>query len=129
MNFDYSTTTTAEMPAGFAAAYYITMIVICVVAIVATWKIFTKAGEAGWKCLIPIYNIYTEIKLFWDTNPVLMTVLMFVPIVNIVIALILSYKMCAAFGKGVGFFILMLFFAPIAYLILAFGNADYLGPQ
>lgn len=33
-------------------------IVLTVLFIVALWKVFTKAGEPGWKCLIPIYNIY-----------------------------------------------------------------------
>ena len=32
--------------------------IITVLTIVALWKMFTKAGEAGWKCLIPIYNVY-----------------------------------------------------------------------
>jgi hypothetical protein len=26
---------------------------------------FTKAGEAGWKSIIPIYNIYVAFKLCW----------------------------------------------------------------
>ena len=114
---------------GASAGTLIGMLIGCVIGIVIWWKIFTKAGEAGWKSIIPIYNIYTMVKLFWDTNAVLMTILMFVPIVNMVIALILMYKMCKAFDKGVGFFILMLLFAPIALLILAFGSADYVGPQ
>lgn len=36
----------------------IVSLVICVALVVAYWKIFTKAGEAGWKSLIPIYNGY-----------------------------------------------------------------------
>lgn len=105
-------------------------LIISVLALVAMWKLFSKAGEAGWKSIIPIYNIYTAVKLFWaNANPVLMTVLMFVPLVNIIIALILSYKIIASFGKGVGFFILSLLFSPIPQLILAFGSAQYIGPQ
>lgn len=30
-----------------------------IILIVAQWKVFEKAGEKGWKSLIPIYNIYT----------------------------------------------------------------------
>ena len=29
------------------------------------WKIFVKAGEPGWKCLIPFYGSYVIYKLFW----------------------------------------------------------------
>lgn len=31
---------------------------VAVLTLVAMWKVFTKAGEPGWKCLIPVYNIY-----------------------------------------------------------------------
>ena len=40
----------------FAIIYYILLIV-------AEWKIFKKAGEAGWKSLIPIYNTYIIYKI------------------------------------------------------------------
>jgi len=34
-----------------------------ILGIVAMWRIFTKAGEAGWKSLIPIYNTYILWKI------------------------------------------------------------------
>lgn len=34
-----------------------------ILTVIATWKIFKKAGEAGWKCLIPIYNTYIMYKI------------------------------------------------------------------
>ena len=39
-----------------AAIYYILLII-------AEWKIFKKAGEAGWKSLIPFYNTYIIYKI------------------------------------------------------------------
>lgn len=30
--------------------------------IIANWRIFTKAGEAGWKSIIPIYGDYISYK-------------------------------------------------------------------
>ena len=38
-------------------------IMFAVLQIIAAWKIFEKAGEKGWKCLIPIYNIYIAFKI------------------------------------------------------------------
>ena len=32
--------------------------IFLVLLIVAVWNIFENAGVAGWKALIPIYNIY-----------------------------------------------------------------------
>ena len=34
-----------------------------VISVIATWKIFKKAGEPGWKAIIPIYNIYMLYKI------------------------------------------------------------------
>ena len=33
------------------------------ITVIATWKIFKKAGEPGWKSIIPIYNIYMLYKI------------------------------------------------------------------
>ena len=33
-------------------------ILFAVLQIIAAWKVFEKAGEKGWKSLIPFYNIY-----------------------------------------------------------------------
>ena len=40
-------------------------LVIWVLLIIAYWKMFTKAGEKGWKSIIPIYNIYVAFTLCW----------------------------------------------------------------
>lgn len=36
---------------------------IAVFSIVCMWKVFAKAGEGGWKILIPIYNEYIRFKI------------------------------------------------------------------
>ena len=38
-------------------------IAVLIVSIIAMWKIFEKAGEKGWKALIPIYNTYILFKI------------------------------------------------------------------
>ncbi|MBR3368615.1 hypothetical protein IKG45_02370 [Candidatus Saccharibacteria bacterium] len=37
-----------------------------ILVIIGTWKILEKAGEQGWKALIPFYNSYTLYKVFWE---------------------------------------------------------------
>ena len=46
-----------------------------------------------------------------------------------VLDLIATYKLFKSFGKGIGIFILYLFFPFIALLILGFGQAKYTKPQ
>ena len=53
---------------------------------------------------------------------------MFIPVVNIVIAIIIIFDMAKVFGKGTGFGFGLLFLSIIFYAILAFGDARYLGP-
>ncbi|MGN1372829.1 MAG: DUF5684 domain-containing protein [Candidatus Coproplasma sp.] len=35
---------------------------VYILIVAAEWKMFTKMGEKGWKCLIPVYNLYIMLK-------------------------------------------------------------------
>ena len=40
-----------------------TSLIVLVLYIAATWRILEKAGEKGWKALVPIYNAYMLMKI------------------------------------------------------------------
>ena len=72
----YTYTTTAA-DTGFWAAFAGAMIfvalislAIAVVSIIGMWKMFTKAGEEGWKSIIPVYNAITFIRCirYWKAR-------------------------------------------------------------
>ena len=71
---DINTLTPSEAAAAGGAAGAIVgmtvafMVVLYVITVIATWKIFKKAGEPGWKCLIPIYNYYLMYKIVGMKN-------------------------------------------------------------
>lgn len=113
--------------AGILAAYAVLILVLVVLEIVGLWKMFAKAGEAGWKSLIPIYNVYILFKISMGNGWLFL--LMLIPVVNIVISIIMLVKLCAAFGKGAGFTVGMIFFQTIFMMILGFGSAQYIGPN
>ena len=112
---------------AFSGASLLVSLVLTVALVIALWKIFEKAGEAGWKSLIPFYNTYILFKISWGNG--LLFLLMFVPCVNVVVAFIMYWKLCKAFDQGAGMFVLMIFLAPVAWLVLGFGSAQYIGPQ
>lgn len=56
------------MLGSIITAAVITGLVFSVLMIIANWKIFEKAGEKGWKALIPIYNTYIMFKIVDMTN-------------------------------------------------------------
>ena len=109
-----------------ALAFFVLYLAILVFVIVALWKVFAKAGQPGWACLIPIFNIYIMTKI--AGRPWWWLLLLFIPIVGFVIAIILLIDIAKSFGKGVGFAI-GLILLPIVFMpILGFGSAQYHGP-
>lgn len=98
---------------------------LLIFVIVAMWKVFIKAGQPGWGVIIPIYNIYLLCKI--AGKPGWWVLLLFIPIVNLIIAILVALGVAANFGKGAGFGIGLFFLPFIFYPILAFGDATY-GP-
>ena len=118
-----------SMYASQGASTVSTMIslAISILMIIAWWKIFEKAGEAGWKAIIPILNVYVLFKIAWGSGWKFL--LLIIPLVNIIILFIVFWKLARAFGQSTGMCVLMLFLSNIVMLILAFGSAEYIGPQ
>ena len=106
-------------------AIYLALIVL---SIAAMWKLFEKAGEAGWKSIIPIYNAYILFKLAGRNGWGIL--LMLIPIVNIVIWIMVAIDLAKHFGKSTAFGVLGLVLFPfVGYLMLGFGEAKYVGPK
>lgn len=57
----------AAIVGGIAGAtigmFVVVLLIFYVLLVIAGWKILKKAGEPGWKILIPIYNIYMLLKI------------------------------------------------------------------
>ena len=131
--------------AGFGLIAWIIAFVWWLIKTIALWKAFTKAGEAGWKAIIPIYHTYIEYKIagmknwFWYgllIAFVLWLIAGFVPeqqqlFTNIacavvwIIYIVVTFKFARKFGWGVFTSILFVLFYPICILILGFGNSKY----
>ena len=109
------------------STYFIVILILSVVMIVALWKIYAKAGEPGWASIVPFYCNYVLFKIAMGNGWLFL--LLFVPVVNIVFGIMVYFKLASAFGKGVGFGFGLLFLTPIFILILAFGSAEYIGVQ
>ena len=58
----------SALSTGAVVANVIISLALTALAIIAYWRIFVKAGEEGWKAIIPFYNAYTAMKLFWKTS-------------------------------------------------------------
>ena len=126
-------TTTFSLEALFAFLGAFLGIIIAAVAtfslimLIANWKILTKAGEKGWKVLIPFYNYWTFFKI--AGLPPALSLLLLVPVVNFVVLIVFYVYLSRAFGKS-GFYALGLVFLNFIFtLILAFDKSVYIGAQ
>ncbi len=97
-----------------------------ILMIASAWKVFVKAGQPGWACLVPIYNAVIILKIVG--KPVWWIVLMLIPVVSFVIAIIIAIELAKRFGKGTGFGVGLALLGFIFLPILAFGDARYQGP-
>ena len=98
--------------------------VVYIILAIALWKVFTKAGEAGWLAIIPIVNVFVLVKIaglsMW------FALLYLVPIANLILHIIVALRVGKAFGKDAVFSVFLLWlFSLIGYLILGFGSATY----
>ena len=105
------------------AIFLLVYLVILVISIAGCWKMFVKAGQPGWGILIPIYNVYLMIKI--AGRPGWWLILMFIPLVNVIMGIIVTADVARNFGKGIGFVLGMIFLGFIFYPILGFGSAEY----
>lgn len=111
----------------FGGGMLLFWLVLLVLVIIGGWKVFEKAGQPGWAILVPFYNLYILLKI--AGRPGWWLVLYFIPLVNLVIAIVVAIDVAKAFGQSAlfGFFLIFLF-AGLGYLILGFGSYRYLGP-
>ncbi|MBQ9383684.1 MAG: hypothetical protein IJT87_05560, partial [Ruminiclostridium sp.] len=106
--------------AGGASIFFILAVIFFyVLLVIADWKIFSKAGEAGWKSLIPIYNMYILFKIVYGKG--IKFLLLLVPLLGQIIGIVMCFRLAQVFGKGAGFGVGMLLLPNIFSLILAFG--------
>lgn len=99
---------------------------IAVLCIIAQWKIYEKAGQPGWACIIPIYNYIILLRIVG--KPWWWLLLMIIPIVNIIYLVWMLNMLSKSFGKDEGFTVGLIFLGFIFYPILGFGGAKYIGP-
>jgi len=132
---------------GFFSILVFISLILLVIYILAYWFILSKAGEPGWKALIPFYSTYTVFKLTWNTKmfalymglAVITNILVWMggtaaasylfSLGTMVVSILSCVKLGLSFGKGPGFIIGLVFLNPIFLLILAFDGSRYLGPE
>ena len=91
------------------------------------WKVFQKGGLAGWKCLVPFYNLYCLTVI--ARLPWWYFLLMLIPWVGGFIFIYVYYKITQNFWKVIVFFLcfffLCFFFLKFIFFIVMFFLTSY----
>ena len=98
-----------------------------VLFVAGLWCMFVKAGEEGWKAIIPIWNTLIILKIvgrqwWW-------IILFLIPIVGFILWIIVANDLSKSFGRGVGTTLGLIFLTPIFVMIIGFGESQYTGPS
>ena len=110
----------------FGGVTWLVGLMIWILLVVANWKIFEKAGEAGWKSIIPIYSSYILFKIIYGNGWKFLLVL--VPLLNIIVSIAMYIRLAQVYGHGTLFALGLLFFPNVFTLILGFDSSVYQGP-
>jgi len=103
----------------------VAMIALMIVTVIGMYKAFEKAGLIGIACIVPIWNIICLVQL--AGKPIWWILLLFIPIVSIIVAIVISISTAENYGKSALFGIGLAFLPFIFWPILGFGDAKYRG--
>jgi hypothetical protein len=110
-----------------SAATWIFYLAFYVLSVAGLWMMFVKAGEEGWKALIPIWNTLVLLKIVG--RPWWWIILFLIPIVGFVMWIIVANDTSKSFGRGAGTTVGLVFLTFIFTLIIGFGSSEYQGPS
>ena len=118
--------------AGFGIAILLVAMIIAILQIIAMWKLFKKAGEAGWKSIIPIYNLVILYKVsgispLWVLIYLAAAIPILGPLAILGVTIYQNYNLSKSFGKESAFTVGLVLLPTIFYMILGFGKAQYVG--
>lgn len=131
-------------------AMFAAIILLYLIPVIASWKIYQKAGIAGWKSLVPVYNLYLIYKIAgmsgwwvvfyyvavilsncWENTESMpgwaTTCVAISGLIAIIGQIIKAFKLPKVFGKGIVYSILSIFFPRLVELVLGFGSSKYEG--
>ena len=120
-------------------------LILALLIVIAEWKIFTKAGQRGWTCIIPILNTFVLVKLvkrpmWWavvltitgiaagganSADGVLAAILGVLGIIAFVVYILIQLALSKSFGHGVGYALGLILLPFIFGLMLGFGSSTY----
>lgn len=78
--------------------WLIFFLIIQIIHFAGTWKLYQLAGRKSWEAAMPIYNAVVLMKII--NRPAWWTILLFIPIVNLIMFPVMWVETLRSFGKN-----------------------------
>jgi hypothetical protein len=136
--YSYDVNTVSNEEAAYfgmaLGTFFIAVLIFWVISVIALWKVFEKAGEKGWKALIPVYNYWVLCEIAgrpgWWALSIFASIIPYVGwIAALVVYVVVALDIGKAFKKSTAFSVVaLIIFSFIGLLILGFGQDKYHKP-
>ena len=78
--------------------WFLFFLLVQVIHFLGTWKLYKKAGRQAWEAIVPIYNAVILMRIIG--RPWWWTILLFIPIVNLIMFPVIWVETARSFGKN-----------------------------
>ena len=78
--------------------WFVFFLIVQIIHFLGTWKLYVAAGRKAWEAGIPIYNAIVLMKII--NRPTWWTILLFVPVVNLMMLAVIWVETLRSFGKN-----------------------------
>ncbi|MDE5889348.1 MAG: hypothetical protein K2H20_04945 [Bacilli bacterium] len=123
---------------GFIIIAVIALIAWLIFYIIGMWKMYEKAGQPGWKAIIPYYNTWTLVEIaglnwYWFLVALASTVISVLglegisfvgSIAGLIANINIYHNLSKKFNKSTGWIVLSVFFGGFTLPILGYSKAD-----
>ena len=80
-----------------ATQWLLFILIIQIIHFLGTWKLYVKAGRKAWEAAVPVYNAIILMKII--NRPTWWTILLFIPIINLLMFPIIWIETIRSFGR------------------------------
>ncbi len=81
-----------------ALQWFIFFLIVQIIHGLGTWKLYEKAGRKSWEAFIPVYNSIILMKII--NRSTWWTALLFIPIINLIMFIVVWVETLRSFGKN-----------------------------
>jgi signal peptidase I len=78
--------------------WFIFFLIVQIIHFAGTWKLYEAAGRKRWEAAVPLYNAIILMKII--NRPTWWTILLFVPVVNLIMFPVVWVETLRSFGKN-----------------------------